>query len=498
MNYTKQQNNTLQETVNKFVLKFITIIDLFMFVGYMSDYLKGNISLGFTICVELCVFLSMLISIISCKKYPSQFKYISISGYFVVYLLVVFGAKNDAVFCILFPITFLFLLYYDYKIICTIAILFSAVNVIDIIYTVAVLRCMHSGIELNSTTLLLQGAASCVYLIALSGVTKISNANNQKKIDRINAEKEKTNILLDDVLSVVSTVRQNASKAKDCMDELGKAVTSASAALEQISVGNNTNTENIEHQTEMTGNIQKLIQDTKEMSTQMLALAQESSESVCIGQEAITKLQKQSVLSSTTNEHVVNSVENLVANANTVGTITEQIFSISNQTNLLALNASIESARAGEAGKGFAVVAEEIRQLADKTKDLTKQIQEIVSDLQRNADTAKTTVDQVLKVTVDENELISNVENKFTTIGGHMKDLNTTVSNISDKIDAILSANNNIVNSITHISSISQEVTASTTDAASLGNECSKNSKYAVKLMTELSESVHQLDKYLD
>ena len=61
--------------------------------------------------------------------------------------------------------------------------------------------------------------------------------------------------------------------------------------------------------------------------------------------------------------------------------LTDEILSISSQTNLLALNASIEAARAGEAGKGFAVVAQEIRNLADHSKNTANYIQNINTDV---------------------------------------------------------------------------------------------------------------------
>lgn len=60
-----------------------------------------------------------------------------------------------------------------------------------------------------------------------------------------------------------------------------------------------------------------------------------------------------------------------------IDTLTEEILAISSQTNLLALNASIEAARAGEAGRGFAVVAEEIRQLADNSRQAVDKIRQV-------------------------------------------------------------------------------------------------------------------------
>ena len=79
-------------------------------------------------------------------------------------------------------------------------------------------------------------------------------------------------------------------------------------------------------------------------------------------------------------------MQELKEKAEEVAGIKKVIFSISEQTNLLALNASIESARAGEAGKGFAVVADQIRELSEQTKKSTEQIEQIVEQLNSNAD----------------------------------------------------------------------------------------------------------------
>ncbi|MCM1045084.1 MAG: methyl-accepting chemotaxis protein [Candidatus Gastranaerophilales bacterium] len=67
-----------------------------------------------------------------------------------------------------------------------------------------------------------------------------------------------------------------------------------------------------------------------------------------------------------------------------IDTLTEEILAISSQTNLLALNASIEAARAGEAGRGFSVVADEIRQLADNSKQAVDKIRQVTESVVRN------------------------------------------------------------------------------------------------------------------
>lgn len=82
------------------------------------------------------------------------------------------------------------------------------------------------------------------------------------------------------------------------------------------------------------------------------------------------------------NRNNTENINELARRFSKVNEVVKLITNIANQTNLLALNAAIEAARAGEQGKGFAIVAGEIRKLAEMTKESTRDISELISDIE--------------------------------------------------------------------------------------------------------------------
>ena len=149
-----------------------------------------------------------------------------------------------------------------------------------------------------------------------------------------------------------------------------------------------------------------------------------------------------------------------------IGVLADSILNITAQTNLLALNASIEAARAGEAGKGFAVVAEEIRVLAEQSKDAVANIQAVTenvnkavgnltSDSNRLLDFVDTDIVECLngfeKMADDYNMDASNINDLVSDFSATSEELVASISNITQAIDGITSASNDSATGTTNI-----------------------------------------------
>ena len=164
------------------------------------------------------------------------------------------------------------------------------------------------------------------------------------------------------------------------------------------------------------------------------------------------------------NEKNGDSIENVRQQTELTNTSAQQIrkaaeiiAGISNQTNLLALNASIEAARAGEHGSGFAVVAEEIRVLADQSKESTEQINHVVNELLSNSQVSVATTQEVSEAFAVQSQKVNETVSIFKSLHSEIKKVRGSIEEINEEVGTLETHKNVIESGIDALSEASGE-----------------------------------------
>lgn len=233
--------------------------------------------------------------------------------------------------------------------------------------------------------------------------------------------------------------------------------------------------------------------NTKEISH----IADGAKKAIADGTNCTQELNQQTKSTTEITTDIINAIEALTEKSMAVTKITNVINEIVNQTNLLALNASIEAARAGEHGKGFAVVANEIRNLAEKSKESVNEIQKIVASIWNDTKATAEIAKKVEDVLGLQENAVKNTTESYDKINESVENLMVYLNYISENVENIEAARASTLGAIENISAVLEEISASsssvsqnTTDQLNSVEALSKSAGTLKENATALSQAI--------
>lgn len=283
--------------------------------------------------------------------------------------------------------------------------------------------------------------------------------NVQMNAEQLSASAQELSASTEEITATSEDVTRRVSDTAEVSQSSSQSAIESARAMEETAAG-----------------VQRIAEATQILHSNSV----DASKTANSGGEIIEQVKQQMNVINDSTATVNELVQKLTQQTEEIENITQIITDISDQTNLLALNAAIEAARAGEHGKGFAVVAEEVRKLAEESKNSANSIVALTVEIKNDTDNVERAVTDSLASVKDGVEIIGEAGTSFGTIVQAVERMTTQIEEISATSE--------------QLSASAEEVTASVGEIANGAAVSSESIDMIAAAMEEQSATMEQVN----
>lgn len=324
------------------------------------------------------------------------------------------------------------------------------------------------------------------------------------KKDELGQITEKFNKFIDSIRGVISGARETselvASSSNEIMqatDEVSKTSEEVSSTISYISEGAYKQAELAKEGNNSVKGVVEGLNRITENTVHIDELASKAIKTVTDGTMSIKDQSNKMINTKNASENVTEAITNLSIKSKEIGTVVEFINQITEQINLLSLNASIEAARAGEAGRGFTIVANEVKKLAELSKESTQKISTLIMEVQNHIEKAVGEVNNT-KVSIDEQaDSLKMIDSSFNLIEKSVLGVANKIKEVSNETKEINENAILVEKTIKNIVDIVQQNAVGTEEVASATTEQTASIEEIAASMNQLAELSNNLDKLI-